>query len=173
MKGRIVGGNSRKYIPIQSAEPPEIRNTVQFPAMSYQEYLKKKGIPGYDDMSSEVIFPNERDLSNVEPSNSVENDGTKSELNIWKDKIAFFPEVILYFYGKNASPYTFKILIARISGKSRQRIIPVPIPLRFSTRIVVTPLIKHSNHSSPANKYLVKRNSNKILSSWKFETPRY
>ncbi|XP_061927116.1 uncharacterized protein LOC108000104 isoform X2 [Apis cerana] len=92
VKGRIVGGNSRKYIPIQSAEPPEIRNTVQFPAMSYQEYLKKKGIPGYDDMSSEVIFPNERDLSNVEPSNSVENDGTKSELNIWKDKIAFFPE---------------------------------------------------------------------------------
>ncbi|XP_043801309.1 uncharacterized protein LOC122719495 [Apis laboriosa] len=95
VKGRIVGGNSRKYIPIESAEEPIIRDTVQFPATSYQEYLKKKGIPGYDKMSSEVIFPNERDpSSNVEPSNSVENDGAKSELNgIWrKDKLAFFPE---------------------------------------------------------------------------------
>lgn len=166
MKGRIVGGNSRKYIPIESAEEPVIRDTVQFPATSYQEYLKKKGIPGYDKMSSEVIFPNERDpSSNVEPSNSVETDGAKSELNgIWrKDKVAFFPEVTLQFYGENAN--LFEILIARISGKSRQRIVPVPIPLRLSTRIVVTPPIKHSNHSSPTNKYLVKRNSNKILSS--------
>lgn len=166
VKGRIVGGNSRKYIPIQSAEPV-IRNT----AMSYQEYLKKKGIPGYDNMSSEVIFPNEREApspSVEEPSNSVENDGAKSEWKVWrKDKIAFFPEVILYFHGRNANPYKtiFKILIARISGKSRQRIIPVPIPLRFSTRIVVTPLIKRTNRSSPTNKYLVKRNSSKILSS--------
>lgn len=179
VKGRIVGGNSRKYIPIQSASEPVIRNTVQLPVMSYQEYLKKKGIPGYDNMSSEVIFPNEREApspSVEEPSNSVENDGAKSEWKVWrKDKIAFFPEVILYFHGRNANPYKtiFKILIARISGKSRQRIIPVPIPLRFSTRIVVTPLIKRTNRSSPTNKYLVKRNSSKILSSWKFETPRY
>lgn len=171
VKGRIVGGNSRKYIPIQSASEPVIRNTVQLPAMSYQEYLKKKGIPGYDNMSSEVIFPNEREApspSVEEPSNSVENDGAKSEWKVWrKDKIAFFPEVILYFHGRNANPYKtiFKILIARISGKSRQRIIPVPIPLRFSTRIVVTPLIKRTNRSSPTNKYLVKRNSSKILSS--------
>lgn len=95
VKGRIVGGNSRKYIPIQSASEPVIRNTVQLPAMSYQEYLKKKGIPGYDNMSSEVIFPNERDPSPSveEPSNSVENDGAKSEWKVWrKDKIAFFPE---------------------------------------------------------------------------------
>lgn len=104
VKGRIVGGNSRKYIPIQSASEPVIRNTVQLPAMSYQEYLKKKGIPGYDNMSSEVIFPNEREApspSVEEPSNSVENDGAKSEWKVWrKDKIAFFPEVILYFHGK-------------------------------------------------------------------------
>lgn len=103
VKGRIVGGNSRKYIPIQSASEPVIRNTVQLPVMSYQEYLKKKGIPGYDNMSSEVIFPNERDPSPSveEPSNSVENDGAKSEWKVWrKDKIAFFPEVILYFHGK-------------------------------------------------------------------------
>ena len=92
MRERIVAGNWKGHVRNGPA-----RNTVQFPSTKYREYHEKREYPRFDTVRSnnDIVFPSERE-SSIEPStNSLQNDFSKSEPDVWqKENMAFFPKVI-------------------------------------------------------------------------------